>query len=45
MLIGDSGDDSGDISVALESPTVDTVEIGDESAEPDADVVIPSFCW
>ena len=32
---GDSGDESGDASVALESSTVDTVVVGEESLEPD----------
>ncbi len=31
---GDSGDDPGEVSVALESSTVDTVVVGDESVEP-----------
>jgi len=32
---GDSGEDPGDGSVALESSTVDTVVVGDESFDPD----------
>lgn len=43
--MGDSGDDPGDISVALESSTVDTVVVGEEFAEPDADVDILSLWW
>ena len=31
---GDSGEDPGDGSVALESSTVDTVVVGDESLDP-----------
>lgn len=38
MAMGDSGDDPGDISVALESSTVEAVVVGEEFAESDADV-------
>jgi len=31
---GDSGEDPGDVSVALESSTVDTVVVGEESLDP-----------
>lgn len=41
--MGDSGDDSGDISVALESSTIENVVVGDEPAESDAGVNKPSL--
>ena len=34
---GDSGDEPGDGSVALESSTVDMVVVGEESFDPTAD--------
>lgn len=43
--IGDSGEDPGDISVALESSTVETVVVGEEFADSDADVETLSLCW
>lgn len=42
--MGDSGDDPGDISVALESSTVEAVVVGEESDESDADVETLSWC-
>lgn len=36
--IGDSGDVPGDISVVLESPVIESVPVGDESVESEADV-------
>jgi len=36
--MGDSGDDPGDISVALDSSTVEAVVVGDEFVESEADV-------
>ena len=42
FAIGDSGEDPGDISVTLESSAIDTVVVGEESAESDADVDVLS---
>jgi len=36
--MGDSGDEPGDISVALDSSTVEAVVVGEELAESEADV-------
>ena len=42
---GDSGDDPGEGSVALESSTVEAVVVGDESLESKVTGVSPMLCW
>lgn len=42
---GDSGDDPGDGSVALESSTVEAVVVGDESFDPEVAVESLMLCW
>lgn len=42
---GDSGDDPGDGSVALESSTVEAVVVGDDSLDPDVAVQLLMVCW
>lgn len=42
---GDSGDDPGDGSVALESSTVEAVVVGEESFEPEVAVESLKLCW
>lgn len=41
---GDSGEDPGDISVTLESSTVEMVVVGEESVDSEADVDVLSWC-
>jgi hypothetical protein len=45
MVIGDSGDVLGDLSVIEAESTVETVVVGDESFDSDADVDVLSRCW
>jgi len=42
---GDSGDDPGEGSVALESSTVDAVVVGDDSLDPEVAVESLVLCW
>lgn len=42
---GDSGEEPGDGSVALESSIVDAVVVGDESVDPEAAVESLMLCW
>lgn len=42
---GDSGDEPGEGSVALESSTVEQVVVGDESVDPVVAVESLMVCW
>jgi hypothetical protein len=45
LLAGDSGDGPGDGSVMDEPSSVETVVVGDESEDSEADVEMLSRCW